>query len=559
MKEIDRIVILGDSMSDVGIKKNTITGLLARATGAMRVNSVGRFSDTKNWTDFVWEWSGGESLIDGKDKKQTNALTEKHMSLKESTHGSPGNRLSFVNYAVGGAVVNEREKFANKIGLTTIIEQKEKYFKELDSDTSKSKNTLHIVWIGLNDTVTDGKDPALMKSIVAQVREMTDQIRDRVAKDGGKSYFMVINNPAPVEAVRYAKSQNDPIVLKAQEATLEFNKHLKAAFPDKYDDTMVVDMYSALKSNLYNLRLIKAAQRHGRKVEFGKPENSTDTSLANTLKEFEAIYKDTKGGKEVFAEIQPLLDKALKSDNEIILHKEVGDLILKKMADPKISAEKLPSIKAIKNALMVTGTYPSQIDFVAKYYQQIKPEKHQEDIAKLRVELDKVFANNLPKQLEDNLNVSNTALYDEVASLLRENKDGKFRNDNSTFRQLLDNITANNLGFVATSDGAHPTQAAYKVIALTIASHLVQGFSVSPSPDFIQKAQDALVEAEVFEKEVKIPLTRSKDQSDLSKFTTPTVKADPKAAALSAEALRQQQQKGLKQEKPSTKSHHTSL
>ncbi|MCP1299642.1 SGNH/GDSL hydrolase family protein [Chryseobacterium sp. S0630] len=546
---IDRIVILGDSMSDLGIKKNTMTGMLARAMGKMRVNSVGRFSDTKNWADFMWEWSGGESLIDGKDKKQTDTLTEKHMSLKESTHGSPGNRLSFVNYAVGGAVVRESEQLAKKIGLTTIEEQKEKYFKELDSDPSKSKNTLHIVWIGLNDTVTDGKDPALMKSIVAQVKEMTDQIRDRVAKNGGKSYFMVVNNPAPVEAVRYAKKQDDPKVLKAQEATLEFNKHLKAAFPDKYDDTMIVDMYEALKTNLYNLRLIKAAQRHGRKVEFGKPENSTDTSLANTLKEFEAIYKDTKGGKEVFAEIQPLLDKALKSDNEIMLHKEVGDLIIKKMADPKTSAEKLPSIKAIKDALMVTGTYPSQIDFVAKYYQEIKPEKHQEDIAKLRVELDKVFANNLPKQLEDNLNVANTALYDEVASLLRENKKGP---DNSTFRKLLDNITASNLGFVATSDGAHPTQAAHRIIALTMASHLVQGFSVSPSPDFVQKAKDALVETEISAEKVKI-------QFDKSAYVTPTVKADPKAAALSAEALRQQQQKGLKQEKPVTKTHHTSL
>ncbi|MDR4951001.1 SGNH/GDSL hydrolase family protein [Chryseobacterium sp. ES2] len=556
---IDRIVILGDSMSDFGIKKNTLMGMVARAAGAMRVNAVGRFSDSKNWGDFISEWSGMESLIDGKDKKQTDALTAKHLSLKESTHGSPDNRLSFVNYAVGGAVVNEREKLAHKLALTTILEQKEKYFKELDSDTFKAKNTMHIVWIGLNDTVTDGKDASKMKEIVAQIKGMTDEIRDRVAKDGGKAYFMVVNNPAPVEAVRYVKKPNDPAALKAQEATLEFNKHLKEAFPNKYDDTMVVDMYEALKTNLYNLRLIKAAQHRGRKVKFNESEDNMDTSLANTLKEFKEIYKD-KGGNEIFDEIQPLLHKALGEDNEITLHREVGDLIIKKLAEGNKSAEKLESIKAVKNALMATGTYPSQIEFVTKYYEQIKPEKHKEDIAKLQGELDKVFSQNLVKQLDDNLNIANTGLYDTVGSILNDglNKGGQNR-DNSTFRKLLDNVTANNLGFVATSDGAHPTEAAYKAIALTMASHLIQGFSVLPGPDFIKNAQDALVEAEIFENKVNIPLARSNDKSDLSKFTTPTVKANPKAAALSAEALRQQQQKGIKQEKPTTKTHHTSL
>ncbi len=92
---------------------------------------------------------------------------------------------------------------------------------------------------------------------------------------------------------------------------------------------MVVDMYEALKTNLYNLRLIKAAQHRGRKVQFNKPEDNMDTSLAGTLKEFKEIYKD-KGGNEIFDEIQPLLDKAHKSDNEITLHREVGDLIIKK-------------------------------------------------------------------------------------------------------------------------------------------------------------------------------------------------------------------------------------
>ncbi|MDR4894329.1 MULTISPECIES: SGNH/GDSL hydrolase family protein [unclassified Chryseobacterium] len=552
---IDRIVILGDSMSDFGIKKDTIMGMVARAAGLMRVNAVGRFSDSKNWADYISEWSGMESLIDDRSKKETNALTKKKISLKESTHGSPDNRLSFVNYAVGGAVVNEREKLKHKLALTTILEQKEKYFKELDSDTFKAKNTMHIVWIGLNDTVTDGKDASKMKAIVDQVKGMTDEIRARVARDGGKAYFMVVNNPAPEEAVRYTHADKDPEkraeVEKAQAATLEFNKQLKEAFPDKYDDTMVVDMYEALKTNLYNLRLIKAAQHRGRKVQFNKPEDK-DTSLANTLKEFKEIYKD-KGGNEIFDEIQPLLDKANKTDNEITLHREVGDLIIKKMAEGHQSAEKLESIKAVKNALMATGTYPSQIEFVTKYYQQIRPEKHQADIAKLQGELNTIFSQNLVKQLDDNLNIANTGLYDTVGAILNDglNKDGENK-DNSTFRKLLDNVTANNLGFVATSDGAHPTQAAYKAIALTMASHLIQGFSVLPGPDFIQNAQNALVEAEIFENKVNIPLTRFNDKSDLSKFTKPAVKENPEAV-LASETLKQQQPKDrIQQDRPKT-------
>lgn len=53
--KIDRLVVFGDSMSDIGNKRVTGTGKFARMLGMMRTNEVGRFSDNRNWTDFLWE------------------------------------------------------------------------------------------------------------------------------------------------------------------------------------------------------------------------------------------------------------------------------------------------------------------------------------------------------------------------------------------------------------------------------------------------------------------------------------------------------------------------
>ncbi|GAB2507570.1 hypothetical protein [Nocardia heshunensis] len=57
---IQNLVVLGDSLSDIGIKRESPAGMFARALGKMRTNEVGRYSDGKNWTDFVVEWIGGQ-------------------------------------------------------------------------------------------------------------------------------------------------------------------------------------------------------------------------------------------------------------------------------------------------------------------------------------------------------------------------------------------------------------------------------------------------------------------------------------------------------------------
>jgi hypothetical protein len=108
------------------------------------------------------------------------------------------------------------------------------------------------------------------------------------------------------------------------------------------------------------------------------------------------------------------------------------------------------------------------------------------------------------------------------------------------------------LGFVATSDGAHPTQAAHRVIALSIASHLIQGFSVSLGDNFIQKAQDSYFEAETIGQEALIPLTplNKKNASapqDLSGLTAATVELSVKPPL---PIPTRQNLKGIEQQKP---------
>ncbi|WP_280395831.1 hypothetical protein, partial [Nocardia brasiliensis] len=71
---VQNLIVLGDSLSDVGNKREAPTGLFARALKAMRTNEIGRFSDGKNWTDFLVEWTGADPLVRG-DKDATDSAT----------------------------------------------------------------------------------------------------------------------------------------------------------------------------------------------------------------------------------------------------------------------------------------------------------------------------------------------------------------------------------------------------------------------------------------------------------------------------------------------------
>lgn len=487
-----RIVIMGDSLSDPGNKQHTLSGIVARASHKARINKAGRFSDGKNWTDFIWEWAGGNSLIQGNAGK-SQELTKKHLSLKDSKDGNNHTNFSYVNYAVGGAVIEESKNLVRKLGLTTIDEQKDKYFTELYEEYTRTNNapddTLHIIWAGLNDSVTDGKDPAEMKGLVDKIEKLIDETHERFKSYGGNPpRFMLINNPNPQAAVRYADNPNSDKVVKAKKATDEFNRLLRQRFPDN-EDMVLVDMNAMMKEgNFYKLRLIKASQNHGQQVQYEKPY-IMDASLANMLIEFRQQHGNTEEGKRIYNMIKGPLKEALGTNNEIRLHQEIGNIIIKEIMNGNTSSE----VKAIRDALMVTGTYPNQVDFAIQYYQAIhNDQKHKEDINKIQRAIDAIYAQNIPRQLNNNLNVLDTELYTAVYNSLLNSK-----SKGSTYRKLIADVTANNFGFVSTSDRVHPTEALHKILALKIADTMINHFPMSNN-NFIENVKNAYAETGIF-------------------------------------------------------------
>ncbi|MEU9187349.1 hypothetical protein AB0D14_22970 [Streptomyces sp. NPDC048484] len=199
MAKIKNVVILGDSMSDIGNKWIWPSGQVGRLFGRMRVNETGRFSDGKNWTDFLVEWSTGEALMWGNSdltiRKSTDYRTLSNYSVldvdpgdkppqmkswrslddclkqlnQEKTQSTkPVNlpeRIKYVNYAMGGCIATRDWTIAPKFGALSYLRgQVEDYIGQRKAlDTQFAGPTLHVVWIGLNDFVTAERpdyDPA---------------------------------------------------------------------------------------------------------------------------------------------------------------------------------------------------------------------------------------------------------------------------------------------------------------------------------------------------------------------------------------------------------------
>ena len=60
---MDTVLVFGDSLSDIGRKWKTKAGRMATSTNQMYVSSSGRFSDCRNWTDYMIEAATGKSLV----------------------------------------------------------------------------------------------------------------------------------------------------------------------------------------------------------------------------------------------------------------------------------------------------------------------------------------------------------------------------------------------------------------------------------------------------------------------------------------------------------------
>ncbi|RYZ42167.1 MAG: hypothetical protein EOO71_09040 [Myxococcaceae bacterium] len=250
--KIDNLIIFGDSMSDIGNKGDTGLGMFANAVGLMQVNALGRFSDGKNWTDFLWEWAGGISMFRAADpfgpassaKAQSLEATLVHRSLTvDSNQDSGFNRpITYVNYAEGGAMgASDRPS----TGLGTFRDQVARFHQELRARPLVG-TTMFIVWFGLNDLVTNKRPPGTMQQVVL---EMFKLMNDLNTLAGGKAHFMLINLPDPADAARYAKEKTAPLVWGFTKGALLFNKVLaEFAAMGSGKTLLLVDMFTTLKT-----------------------------------------------------------------------------------------------------------------------------------------------------------------------------------------------------------------------------------------------------------------------------------------------------------------------
>ncbi|GAA1274573.1 hypothetical protein GCM10009677_29840 [Sphaerisporangium rubeum] len=272
MVDIKNVVVLGDSMSDIGNKWLWPTGELGRLFRAMRVNETGRFSDGKNWADFLVEWSTGETLMwgnrdlsigksttyrtlsgysvlgvadpDAPVEPKVPAELDKYLEMlhAEKKPTKPLKEIRYVNYAMGGAIVTN--DWSPKFGaLTYLRSQVEDYIAQRKiMGTAFSGPTLHVIWIGLNDFVTATRpdyDPNKIKSVpstadysswlswsqnnpkdlsggvgvfpaVAEIQSLVELINSSLGETAKDHHFVIVDLPSVYNAIRFMEGLGDP-------------------------------------------------------------------------------------------------------------------------------------------------------------------------------------------------------------------------------------------------------------------------------------------------------------------------------------------------------------
>jgi phospholipase/lecithinase/hemolysin len=210
------VVVFGDSLCDIGKKWKSTTGALAKWTHAMYVSPTGRYSDCRNWTDFMVEAAGGKSMV-ALTPEETITKSVGFTSLKKgnvlSSDSSSSQPFLYANYAEGGACGDAPPgTWSAVLGkFETQVDEFEKDCKALPQ--RGLGNTLFIIWFGLNDIYTANRKAEEMPA-VAQV--VADKQRTRLAQIvenhnrsihgvGGTCKFIFVDLCRPLASVRYTK------------------------------------------------------------------------------------------------------------------------------------------------------------------------------------------------------------------------------------------------------------------------------------------------------------------------------------------------------------------
>jgi phospholipase/lecithinase/hemolysin len=297
--ELKNLIIFGDSMSDIGNKREQGMGRVARVIKMMRTNDVGRFSDTRNWTDFLWEWAGGRRLV-WKDQATSyqNTLVHRTLSRDSNQDSGFGRPFYYCNYAEGGAMgASDRPG----TGLGTFKTQVETYIEQRKLFPLTGP-TMHIIWFGLNDLVTNERPPDTMGKVVEEIGRLMLKIDIHFGRQD--HHYMVVNLPSPAGAQRYLQKNELRQVFGLEKGTQVFNEQLNGLIDGRYykgkPNVSVVDMFSFVndindRPQAHNL--VNKSQPHGVKVDYGMFGAGGDAALrryvatSDDAHPTEAVYK----------------------------------------------------------------------------------------------------------------------------------------------------------------------------------------------------------------------------------------------------------------------------
>jgi hypothetical protein len=162
------VVVFGDSLSDIGKKWTTKSGRAARAFNEMYVSPTGRFSDCRNWADFMFEAATGLTMIVD-TAESTISLSKRHTSFKRENVvlADDRKRFRYANYAEGGAC---GDKPASKEAfLGTFKDQVDAFENDCKVSQLALGNTLFIIWFGANDLYTAERKAVEMAQVAQQI------------------------------------------------------------------------------------------------------------------------------------------------------------------------------------------------------------------------------------------------------------------------------------------------------------------------------------------------------------------------------------------------------
>lgn len=200
MAVIDHVIVFGDSLSDIGRKWSQPMGMVASCIPEdglrmLAVSATGRFSDSKNWTDYMFEATAGQDLISTSREATILASGEYHRLSSRWVHPPGGSRFRYANYAVGGAVGWKASAITKKIGLTTFSDQVDEFEEDFAAvsraGTQKIHTFLFIVMFGANDIYTDEKDSNVSKNIGNGIIKQCNRL-EKILKGHGPSPAMVV-------------------------------------------------------------------------------------------------------------------------------------------------------------------------------------------------------------------------------------------------------------------------------------------------------------------------------------------------------------------------------